>query len=193
MSDLLTMSPESIASTSFRKLVTPISYDEQDTQSALRSFFECITAFVPQLTDVGEVKPIHLKIIEFLRDPTIDQFFGLTLNYCYWNCVHPIARAVLKTALSHNAAILNTNYPRFMSSGDKTKSKFTSTSDDDSIETQSSAGLSIESSAFEFASIGSDSSYTVQEKENMYLKLEICITALNKKVSHKEEAKKSSF
>jgi hypothetical protein len=119
-----------------------------------------------------------------LRDPMVDQFFGLILNYCYWNCIHPVARAVLKTAVFQKPELFDNNYPRFMSTGDnKTSKLINSTTDDDSIESQSSTGISMDSSV-DFASIGSESSYTAQEKENLYLKLEICIITLNKKVKN---------
>lgn len=81
---------------SFREMLKPVTCDTEDIGCALRSFFECMPAFVPQFKDEGEIPTIHLKVIKFLRDPLCESFFSLLLRYGYWNVVHPIVRAVLK-------------------------------------------------------------------------------------------------
>lgn len=86
----------------FKEMLRPISFDNEDLGCALRSFFECMPAFVPQFKDEGEIPTLHLKVIKFLRDPSCETFFGLLLRYAYWNVVHPICRAVLKNGkLAH--------------------------------------------------------------------------------------------
>lgn len=89
----------------FKALLNPVTFDTEDIGCALRSFFECMPAFVPQFKDEGEIPIIHLKVIKFLRDPLCENFFGILLRYSYWNVIHPIARAVLKNEkLSHPEA-----------------------------------------------------------------------------------------
>ena len=93
---LCDLGPEDLQLCFFREMIKPISFDAEDLGSALRSFYECIPAFVPQFKDEGEIPDIHLKVIKFLRNPDCTIFFGYLLNYGYWNVIHPVARAVLK-------------------------------------------------------------------------------------------------
>ena len=177
IANMLALDEVELSSAHLRRLVNPISFDEHDTGSALRSFFECISTFVPQLTDVGEVTPIHLKVISFLKDPAVDEFFGLILNYVYWNCIHPIARAVLKTAVSYDSKIFDYKSPQFVPG----------CSDEDSVSSSSqSASVSVSvvpsSSSGGFASLSSETSMKSEEKEHLFLKLEDSNARLSKKV-----------
>lgn len=176
IANMLALDEVELSSAHLRRLVNPISFDEHDTGSALRSFFECISTFVPQLTDVGEVTPIHLKVISFLKDPVVDEFFGLILNYVYWNCIHPIARAVLKTAVSYDSKIFDYKSPQFMPDY----------SDEDSVSSSSqSASVSVvpSISSAGFASLGSETSMKSEEKEHLFLKLEDSNARLSKKMN----------
>jgi hypothetical protein len=82
---------------SFKELLTPLTFDQEVTGYALKSFFEFLPFFVPQFKDEGELPAIHLKVIKFLQYPICEQFFSLLLHYVYWNVVHPVARAVVNS------------------------------------------------------------------------------------------------
>jgi hypothetical protein len=170
----------------FHELLTPFTWNEEDTGCALRLFFELISTFVPQFRDEGDVSELHLKVIAFLRTVECYEFFGLLLQFSYWNIIHPVSRAVVK----HYRNV----YPeRFQDTIKFQTHKFKRHYDDDidsDTMSQSSNSHSISSSTVRSnrisidggLSIASETSLDANEKESLFVKLEQCMSNLNKKV-----------
>jgi hypothetical protein len=182
INNLKALGPLELGSSKFKALMQPVRFDAEDTGLALQTYFESMTSFITQLSGVGGVSELHLRLITFLRDPQCAEIYGLLINYAYWNIIHPVARTVLMEVLNLRLETVEIHNPRVP----QRKMLFQSTPFDDSTCATSNSGYSYEES--DITSLGSvpsmqsSTSLDGSEKEKMYLKLEHCVDNLFKEV-----------
>eukprot|EP01038_Epipyxis_sp_PR26KG_P011265 gene11265-15114_t len=79
---------------SFKVLLTPPSFEKGDLMSGIMTFIASIVDFVPRVKD-DKSGELFKSIRRFLPRPEVMRLFALLIHFCYWNIIHPVAKAAI--------------------------------------------------------------------------------------------------
>jgi hypothetical protein len=159
---------------SFKKLVIPLSFTEEQLTKPVSIFCSNIVDFIPRIR-LDKTGKMYDNLLRLLSLSSSLKLFSLMTHYVYWNIIHPFARNALISVgkLPQNDPSISMN--RF------------------DVEKISLTGTSLTASAYQDIDLMSETSLNDREKEILFVQLESCLLKIHKGIGYSKQALQSAY